>query len=186
MGMTIVVYNILDGGTGRADPIVEVIAAQKADVAVLLDATDADVVHRLAWRLRMEPVVGNGMAVLSRRPMGWSVNRGVIEGKGFGWLEAQVDGVRVMAAQGAKVGELVVGEGVSVVAGSFAGGGELAGFERAEPGGHTFPTSPVPVSRDEQVYVRRGVGIASARIETDRLATYASDHYPMVVRLNVG
>ena len=39
--MRIVRYNILDGGEGRADPLAEVIEAQRPDLVALVEATDA-------------------------------------------------------------------------------------------------------------------------------------------------
>ena len=46
--MRLVSYNILDGGEGRADPLAEVLLAQRADVVVLLEADQISVVERIA------------------------------------------------------------------------------------------------------------------------------------------
>ena len=51
--MRIVAWNILDGGVGRADPIAEVLLAQRADVVMVLEADDEAVVDRLSRRLNM-------------------------------------------------------------------------------------------------------------------------------------
>lgn len=61
--MRLTAYNILDGGTGRADPLAEVLLAQRPDVVVLSEATDPEVVARLAKRLGMTAVTGEGRAV---------------------------------------------------------------------------------------------------------------------------
>ncbi len=51
--MRLVSYNILDGGEGRADPIAEVLLAQKPDIVVLVEADDPAVVEHVAQRLNM-------------------------------------------------------------------------------------------------------------------------------------
>ena len=71
--MRVVSYNILDGGVGRADPIGEILAAQKADVIALIEADDQWVVDRLARRLKMDCIVATGKrhksAILSHWPI---------------------------------------------------------------------------------------------------------------------
>ena len=52
--MRIVSYNILDGGEGRADPLAEVIEAQRPDVVALVEAVDLAVIERIASRLRFD------------------------------------------------------------------------------------------------------------------------------------
>jgi endonuclease/exonuclease/phosphatase family metal-dependent hydrolase len=52
--MRIVSYNILEGGTGRADPIAEVILAQRSDIVCLVETQDPAVVERIASRLDMD------------------------------------------------------------------------------------------------------------------------------------
>ena len=56
----IVSYNILNGGVGRADPIAEVLLAQRPDVVGLVEADDAEVVGRVAWRLGFDVVTAEG------------------------------------------------------------------------------------------------------------------------------
>jgi exodeoxyribonuclease III len=76
--MRLVSYNILDGGQGRADPLAEVIAAQKPDMVALVEADDAQIVAHIAKRLGMEFVHAaghrHGAALLSRWPIVESVN----------------------------------------------------------------------------------------------------------------
>jgi endonuclease/exonuclease/phosphatase family metal-dependent hydrolase len=76
--MRIVSYNILDGGEGRADPLAEVIEAQRPDVVALVEADDTSVLDRVANRLGMDLVhaVGNShaSALLSRFPIRESIN----------------------------------------------------------------------------------------------------------------
>jgi endonuclease/exonuclease/phosphatase family metal-dependent hydrolase len=80
--MRLVSYNILDGGIGRADPIAEILQAQKADVVVLLEADELPVVERVAGRLGMDFVFSGGRkhacALLSRFAIRDSVNYAVL------------------------------------------------------------------------------------------------------------
>jgi len=81
--MRIVSYNILDGGVGRADPIAEVIAAQNADIVVLIEADDEEVLERLSRRLDMDYIRAQGSgrhaaAILSRWTIARSVNHGAL------------------------------------------------------------------------------------------------------------
>jgi endonuclease/exonuclease/phosphatase family metal-dependent hydrolase len=76
--MRIVSYNILDGGEGRADPLAEVIEAQRPDIVALIEADVPVVVERIAKRLSMDFVTGEGrqhsVALLSRWPITQSIN----------------------------------------------------------------------------------------------------------------
>ncbi len=76
--MRLVSYNILDGGVGRADPLAEILQAQRADIVVLLEADELSVVERIAARLEMDFVFSGGKkhacAVLSRFAIRDSVN----------------------------------------------------------------------------------------------------------------
>jgi endonuclease/exonuclease/phosphatase family metal-dependent hydrolase len=74
----IVSYNILDGGEGRADPLAEVILAQRPDVVALLEADDAETLQRIARRLKMDFIQAPGekraSALLSRWPIVETIN----------------------------------------------------------------------------------------------------------------
>jgi len=76
--MRIVSYNILDGGEGRADPLGEVIEAQRPDVVGLVEADDEAVVRRIARRLGMDWILAAGnahaLAILSRYPVIETIN----------------------------------------------------------------------------------------------------------------
>lgn len=76
--MRIFSYNILDGGEGRADPLAEVIAAQRADVVALIEADNLEVLERIAARLDMDYIQAPGkkhsVALLSRWPIVESIN----------------------------------------------------------------------------------------------------------------
>jgi endonuclease/exonuclease/phosphatase family metal-dependent hydrolase len=76
--MRFISYNILDGGEGRADPLAEVLEAQRPDIVALIEADVPVVVERIAKRLAMDFVVGEGrnhsVALLSRWPIQQSIN----------------------------------------------------------------------------------------------------------------
>jgi endonuclease/exonuclease/phosphatase family metal-dependent hydrolase len=71
--MRIFSYNILDGGEGRADPLGEVIEAQRADVVALVEATDLTVVERIARRLNMDFVHAPGKKQASALLTRWTI-----------------------------------------------------------------------------------------------------------------
>src|SRR3982750_1435139 len=83
--MRIASYNILDGGEGRADPLAEVILAQRADVVALVEADNAAVLERIAHRLSMDFVHAPGekhaSALLTRWTLRDSVNHAALSGK---------------------------------------------------------------------------------------------------------
>jgi endonuclease/exonuclease/phosphatase family metal-dependent hydrolase len=80
--MRLVSYNILDGGEGRADPLAEVLIAQRPDIVALIEADNESVVWRIAQRLGMDAVIGHGkkhsVAILSRWPIVESINHALI------------------------------------------------------------------------------------------------------------
>ena len=92
--MRLISYNIYNGGEGRADPIAEVIEAQHADVVALVEANVPEVTQRIARRLKMDFVVGEGdghhVALLSRWPIVESVNHALVSGIKRSCLEATV------------------------------------------------------------------------------------------------
>jgi endonuclease/exonuclease/phosphatase family metal-dependent hydrolase len=92
----LVSYNILDGGEGRADPLAEVIEAQRPDVVVLVEADVPAVVERIAGRLKMDFVMGEGRkhggAILTRGRIVESVNHSILRDEFSDLvLEATVD-----------------------------------------------------------------------------------------------
>ncbi len=83
--MRIVSYNILDGGEGRADPLAEVIEAQRPDLVALVEADVPEVVDRIANRLKMDHIRAVGKkhasALLSRWPILETINHGHLQPK---------------------------------------------------------------------------------------------------------
>lgn len=97
----LVSYNILNGGTGRADPLAEVLLAQRADVIVLQEASDPAVLDRLARRLKMDFAIGDGpkhpVAIFSRWEIEHTINHGLLTAGAPSMLMAVIrsgDGVR--------------------------------------------------------------------------------------------
>lgn len=81
--MRIVAWNILDGGVGRADPIAEVLLAQRADVVIAIEADDDAVVDRLSRRLNMTALRFEGpgkhaAAVLTRHRLVEAINHAIL------------------------------------------------------------------------------------------------------------
>lgn len=104
--MRFVSYNILDGGIGRADPIAEVLLAQRPDVVGLVEADDAEVLDRIGWRLGFDCIAAEGRegrtsALLTRGDILQSINRVQTTPDRAetpkSWLEARVavDGVEL-------------------------------------------------------------------------------------------
>jgi endonuclease/exonuclease/phosphatase family metal-dependent hydrolase len=90
--MRVITYNILNGGEGRADPLAEVIEAQRADVVALVEADNLSVIERIAGRSGMDyiyaPTGGHAGAILSRWPITTSINHAVGNGH---WMNAFVE-----------------------------------------------------------------------------------------------
>jgi len=85
--MRVVAWNILDGGVGRADPIAEVLLAQRADIVAVVEADDQAVVDRLASRLNVTAVRGQGRkgtsaAILSRFDFVHTINHAALHEDG--------------------------------------------------------------------------------------------------------
>jgi endonuclease/exonuclease/phosphatase family metal-dependent hydrolase len=76
--MRVLSYNILDGGTGRAELLGDAIEPQRPDVVALVEADDPGVVETLAGRLGMDfihaPGNSHASALLSRLPIAETVN----------------------------------------------------------------------------------------------------------------
>ncbi len=92
--MRLVSYNILDGGEGRADPLAEVIQAQRPDIVVLIEADNIDVVERISRRLGMDAIRGQGaehaVAILSHWPIVSSINHAAVHPGPRCLLEASI------------------------------------------------------------------------------------------------
>ncbi len=80
--MRLVSYNILDGGEGRADPLAEVIEAQRPDIVALIEADFMWALERIANRLKMDFIHAPGkkgsVALLSRWPIRDTINHGLL------------------------------------------------------------------------------------------------------------
>jgi endonuclease/exonuclease/phosphatase family metal-dependent hydrolase len=198
---------------GRADPLAEVIEAQRADVVALVEADDGEVVERIAKRLKMEVVRGEGnshtAAFLSRHTIVESINHAALNAGlsncfleariatgemeiaiGVAQLDAMRDGgeleivLREMEAYRTKrEPHLLVGE-FGVKPGRLFDAGYIDCLAVARPkearAGATFSTLH-PAQRVDYILACgfEPKSIKDAWIETDRLARYASDHFPV-------
>ena len=254
--MRIVTYNILDGGIGRADPIAEVLLAQRADIVGLVEADDPAILDRIGWRLGWDYIAAEGpehtAALLTRGRILESVNHALRLGKKGprSFLEAlvEVDGPAIAiglvhaTAKATEKRERTREKEIAQVLEAFedrraAGTSHLliGDFNANSPIQRIDPDRLKPKSRkiyNEQGDLPRRViqqileadytdtlasvareraatagtfstlypgqrvdyifsfglapdQITAAWIETDRLATYASDHYPVGAELRV-
>src|SRR5690242_1768110 len=93
--MRLVSYNILDGGEGRADPLAEVVLAQRADIVAIVEADNLATLERIASRLNMDFIHAPGRksaaALLSRWPIARTINHALLrDGLEKSLLEADV------------------------------------------------------------------------------------------------
>ena len=81
--MRLISYNILDGGEGRADPLAEIIIAQRPDIVALIEADKPEVTARIARRLNMDYFEAVGkrhtVGLLSRWPIVESINHAQLD-----------------------------------------------------------------------------------------------------------
>ncbi|MFN4242342.1 MAG: hypothetical protein ACK4PI_03800 [Tepidisphaerales bacterium] len=237
--MRVCLYNLMDGGVGRADPLAEVLQAQGADVVLLTEAHDPDVRQRLARRLRMNLLADGSAAALvvpqltpaaslhhlairrtsCRRggllELRWASPPGPTDAPVTArpahnasaarqpshapdpiavdvlpeWQLFVVDGhERALLPEGI-VASVAAGATCALLAGTLEGTsvaelGTLAGSGWAEVAvPPNWPTQR-PTSAPDRLLVK-GASVKAVRLETDRLATYASDHYPVVFELTL-
>jgi endonuclease/exonuclease/phosphatase family metal-dependent hydrolase len=88
-------YNILDGGEGRADPLAEVMLAQRADIVAVVEADDLGVQQRIARRLKMDYIAAEAKkhqaALYSRWRIAESINHSALHpGLSGSYLEVNV------------------------------------------------------------------------------------------------
>lgn len=93
--MRLLSYNILDGGEGRADPLAEVMLAQRADIVAVVEADDVDVQQRIQRRLKMDFIAGESKkhqaALYSRWRIAESINHSALHPELEGsYLEVKV------------------------------------------------------------------------------------------------
>jgi endonuclease/exonuclease/phosphatase family metal-dependent hydrolase len=251
----LVSYNILDGGEGRADPLAEVILAQKPDVVAIVEADDLAVLERLGSRLGMDYIQGKGAkssaALFSRWPIRDSINYAAVNpGITKAFLEATVVdpagkewsfGVIHLPAHASEANERDREKELRIIldtfrpmrdeqqphilCGDFNSNSPVQKIDIAqckestqkeyEENGKVIPRRVIqtildagyvdtlhacdpqaaettgtfstqhPGQRVDYIFTfgfeRRA--IRSARIETDRLAKYASDHYPITAEI---
>ena len=200
MRVRLVSYNIMRGGEGRADPIAEVLIAQRADIVGLHECENADVLSRIARRLEMQFVVAasvsGSVAVLSRFPILASLNVALLTRSSMPILDAAIkvtDDSGLGWTFAARVAHVThQGEADRMADRLRNGRAPMAMLMCYEaPLGHrvidgvinpsTVPVpekTHVPVRQLNAVRVHNGIEMVDSWIEADRLAYYASDHLP--------
>lgn len=186
MRFRVVRYNILAGGEGRADPLAEVLLAQRADVVLLEDVTDRAVVQRLAERLDTKAQFvswdDRSAAFLCRWPMRALIDYKAISGNLVFvaiWVIAQKEvsvaigpdeppeKVQVWASTGTKPPRWI----------------EPKLREQRRP--DDIASHPQPSREWSGLLVAKGVTVVDAWVERDRLAVYASNHLPVGVEVEI-
>ncbi|MGH7176341.1 MAG: endonuclease/exonuclease/phosphatase family protein [Tepidisphaeraceae bacterium] len=212
--MRLVSYNIMKGGEGRADPLAEVILAQKSDIVALIETDDPAALHRIASRLHMDFIEARGCAkvcaLLSRWPIVRTINHGVlraalsesavleamvVEPTGVEWIVGVVDAPKSQLAFALDAFSLHRSAGrPHLLAGNprlesndhqIRISGYLDAFDvKPPPLPHNFPTQNP--DRRADCCLLFGFSpdrIQSVWVERDRLARYASDHFPIGVEI---
>jgi endonuclease/exonuclease/phosphatase family metal-dependent hydrolase len=201
----LVSYNILNGGEGRADPLAEVLIAQRPDIVVLLEADDAAVLDRIALRLRMDHIHFRGSArataVLSRWSFTETIDHAVFQtaleqphfeasvedpnGRAWRVTSRRATHRRSSADDSPHllVGNFDEAESSKLLRNGYSDTLAMVD-EPAARTSNTFPTQ-YPTERVDRIFT---FGFDHARIrdawvEQDRLAKYASDHFPVGVEI---
>jgi len=228
--MRIVSYNILDGGEGRADPLAEVIEAQRPDVVALIEADDIAVIERIANRMKMDwiqakgqnhacalltrwaivdsinhaalrPVIGNSLLEATvRDPEGrlWPI--GVVHLTGRDTEESRRQREQELAAMLEIFSPHRAANRAHLLAGDFNSSIDSSIHQRMLSNGYvdllnelkpeyarntgTYTTQD-PTRRFDYLFAfgMARNGLKDAWIEQDRLAKFASDHFPVVVEI---
>lgn len=202
MRIRLISYNIMSGGEGRADPVAEVLLAQRADVIGLHETTDTAVLHRLADRLQMEFVIaacdGGCVALLTRHRILDSLNVGWLHRSSLPIVDAfvKVDCggehlIRVahLRQQGEadRMAKRLQHTAPAVMLLSHDPPiGRRVVDAQVVPASRPVPErTHAPVRQLDHIIVRSDVKVASNWIEQDRLAYYASDHLPAGIEVEL-
>lgn len=200
MRVRLVSYNIMTGGEGRADPIAEVLLAQRADIIGLHECENAEVLSRLARRLEMQFVVAQSVsgtvALFTKHTILASLNVAMLQRSSMPILDAVVkltDESGLGWTMPVRVAHVTHAGEADRMAEKLGGGRvPLAMLMCYEPPlGHRVidgvvnpSTLPVPekthapVRQLNAVLIRNGIEMVESWIEADRMAYYASDHLP--------
>ena len=186
MRLRIVGYNILSGGEGRADPLAEVLIAQQADIILIEQATNDEVLQRLAIRLDMvSRTIGDlpiRYAIFSRDPVDELID-----------FKSQSNANIFVAKWSSKLKGVSVGIGPDEPPLKV----HIWAFNQIKPDGWIEPKLRIQRRADDSssnerpgrsvssVLVSDNVKLIDAWIETNRLAVYASDHLPVGVEIEL-
>jgi hypothetical protein len=181
--------NLWRGGTGRADPIAEVLLAQDSLAWVLAEATDDEVVERLATRFSDgaggKVIRCGDWAVISRAGMTTPA-----AGPATGAHTVRLSDVATLLLIDPNQGPLDPPEGGGTLPVLIARSGTQdivvhAGWEHC-PTGPTYPTVEPAIIADAWMVIAGTPPSFRTRMETDRLAVYASCHFPITIEWTPG
>lgn len=186
-------YEIMRGGVGRADPIAEVLLAQRADVALITGATDADVFERLRTRLGMQGIRSmipgregepeTGVAVLTAGRVVESIALFHLNGVGSMVVGVQVRGMELLVSVGTEIHSDAKFAAISPPGSTTVSDLRVNGFRQVRGARRSHaddrPAHPEPERGLSMLYVADDLTMHEAWTEADRLAMYASDHLPV-------
>lgn len=207
--MRLTAYNLDGGGEGRADPIAEVLLAQRCDVVVLFEASHEPTLRRLERRLNLESIHltdrEDHFAILCRDRLAYAVAHTALNepdesvvleamltdalGKRFLILVAQTHSLsrssRLRHLRRCGVPHAVFCADRAPIApqpeDSIAGYRTLCSVGRLE-GSRLQPPVEFPAERFVPGVYEWGMAPGgSAAVETDRLALFASQWLPVTV-----
>jgi hypothetical protein len=206
MRVTLISYNLMNGGEGRADPLAEVMLASRPDIVGVHEATDISVLRRLSDRLSMDFVyadsTGGCVAVFSRFPIIDSRNDALAHRSTNPMLTATL-GIpgRPFICQVNHVKSSAEAERcLSRMARQASPVPDAVCFSTEPPFGHRMVDGKI-VSASERVPAQTAnpirqldwISVNAPRFAadtdvlniTDRLAMYASDHLPAVTAIEL-
>ncbi len=191
-------YEIMRGGVGRADPIAEVLLAQRADVVLITGATDADVFERLRSRLGMQAIRAmiperkgepeTGVAILTAGRIVESIACFHMNSARALCACVQVRATEFHVSVGVEIPTDAIVAGIAPCGSTMSemrakGFGQVRGPRRSHADDR--PAHAEPERRLSMLFVRDGLTLHDAWTEADRLAMYASDHLPVGVEVMV-
>ncbi|MFT3787898.1 MAG: hypothetical protein QM770_17300 [Tepidisphaeraceae bacterium] len=173
----------MTGGVGRADPLAEVLIAQRADVIGVQEADDLTVLRRLSWRINMDFIRAESdlgvVALFSRHRIADSTNLSFVRG-----IASPALRVTLSIAQRpttVDVIDLRCDRAATLADDSLP----IARCVSVNVPGVPNPTKGHPPRFVCQIWPGVDVGVVDHWIETDRLALYASNHLPVGAELEI-
>jgi hypothetical protein len=180
------------GGVGRADPIAEVLLAQRANIVLITGATDADVFERLRFRLGMEAIrcmipgregePETGVAVMTTGRIVESIAFFHVNSVRALVVSIQIRETELRVSVGTEIHADVSVAAISPTY-SIDPDLQMRGFRQIRGARRSHADDRSAHAEPERglstLYVSDRLTVSEAWTEADRLAMYASDHLPV-------